>query len=132
MLEIPVNYWAVIVAAVAKQALGVAWFSPPLFGKQFCDLSGVGEARMKADLPKVLPFDFIASLVMAWVLAHFTIGASVIGGVKIGVFLWLGFVLVATWPAVLYEKRPLRLWAIGVGYQLVALGLMGAILAAWR
>lgn len=31
----------------------------------------------------------------------------------------------------LYERRPFALWVLNTGYHLVALGLMGALLAVW-
>jgi hypothetical protein len=45
---------------------------------------------------------------------------------------WLGFMatlMVSLWG---YENRPLKLIAINLGNNLVALVLMGALLAVWR
>jgi hypothetical protein len=44
---------------------------------------------------------------------------------------WLGFVAVATLGSVTFEKRPLNLYLINNGYLLLALLLMGVVLAVW-
>jgi hypothetical protein len=43
----------------------------------------------------------------------------------------LGFVAVATLGSVTFEKRPLNLYLINNGFLLLALLLMGALLAVW-
>jgi hypothetical protein len=40
-------------------------------------------------------------------------------------------IAVTSFSAMLYEHRPFTLWLIGNGYQLIALLIMGAILAVW-
>ena len=134
MQEITINWLAFIVAVLARMALGAVWFSPPLFVKPWLAASGVSEEQMKETLPKALAIDLVGSLVMAFVLVHAVkyAGAQGIGqGAAVGFLNWLGFVAVVTLSAAVHEHRPLKLWLIGNGYQLVALIVMGAILAAW-
>jgi len=52
-------------------------------------------------------------------------------GAAVGFFNWLGFVAVATLGSVTFEKRPLQLYLINNGYLLLALLIMGAVLAVW-
>jgi hypothetical protein len=49
----------------------------------------------------------------------------------VGFFNWLGFVAVATLGSVTFEKRPLQLYLINNGYLLLALLIMGTVLAVW-
>jgi hypothetical protein len=49
----------------------------------------------------------------------------------VGFFNWLGFVAVATLGSVTFGKRPLQLYMINNAYLLLALLLMGAVLAVW-
>jgi hypothetical protein len=52
-------------------------------------------------------------------------------GVAIGFLNWLGFVAVAAVSTVTYEKRPLGLYLITTGYNLISMMIMGAIIAVW-
>ena len=135
MNTIPINYWAVLVAAVIRMAVGFVWYSPPLFLKPWQALTGVTPETMRAGLAKAMAVDVVASLIMAFALANI-IGASGItdwlNGALAGFWVWLGFiatVLVSLWG---YENRSLQLTAINLGNNLIALVLMGALLAVWR
>ena len=134
MQSFPINWWAILVAVIAKQAIGALWFSPVLFGPAWCGLAGVSEQEMKAGLVKALIPDVIAAFVMAFVLVHAVhyAGAQSLGqGAAVGFFNWPGFVAVATLGSVTFEKRPLKLYLINNAYWLIALLVMGAILAIW-
>jgi hypothetical protein len=134
MQEISINWLALIVAVLAKMALGAAWFSPPLFLKPWLAAAGVSEAEMKQRMPKALAVDFVGAVIMAFVFVHAVKYAGAQGvaqGAAIGFLNWLGFIAVATLSATIHEHRPFKLWLIGNGYQLVSLIVMGAILAAW-
>jgi hypothetical protein len=52
-------------------------------------------------------------------------------GLAIGLLNWLGFVAVASISTVTYEKRPLGLFLITNGYNLISMMIMGAIIAVW-
>jgi hypothetical protein len=129
-------YWpALLAAVVARQALGALWYSPVLFIKQWCRLTGVAEAEMKAGFATALILDAIGGIVMAYVLANAILFSGVHGpmhGAFVGFFSWLGFAAVATLPSVTFERRPFGLYAINNGFLLLALIVMGAILASWR
>lgn len=134
MQEFPINWLAVLVAAIVKQAIGTAWFSPVLFGPTWMKLVGCDQAEMKARLPKIVPLDIIGALIMAFVLVHavhYAGATTLVTGAAVGFFNWLGFIAVTTFGHVLYEKRPVKLFLIDNGYLLIALLLMGAILAIW-
>ena len=134
MQEFPINWLAILAAVVIKQAIGAFWYSPALFGLTWCKLTGVTEAQMKAGLAKALIPDVIGSAVMAFVLIHAVHYAGANNwttGAAVGFFNWLGFVAVATLGSVTFERRPLQLYLINNGYLLLALVLMGAVLAVW-
>ena len=50
----------------------------------------------------------------------------------VGAICWLGFIAVPLCSQHLFEKRPYKLYAINAGYWLLAMGLGGAILAAFH
>jgi len=128
------NWLAVLVAAVVRMILGAAWFSPPVLLKPWLAAAGVSESEMKARFPRALAADVAGSLLMAYGLARILnyAGANSLGfGLALGFLVWVSFIAVTSFSAMLYEHRPFKLWLIGNGYQLVALLVMGAILAAW-
>jgi hypothetical protein len=125
------NYWAVLMAAVAAWMLGALWYS--LLAKWWMEAAGVANPRMENSARVFLPYviAFVAALVMAWVLAGIMghLGQLTIkNGVISGAFCWLGFIITAM--AVNYtfgRRRPLLLLIDG-GYWLAALVVMGAII----
>jgi hypothetical protein len=50
---------------------------------------------------------------------------------KIAFAVWLGFVTTVQLTAVLFARKPFKLYAIDTGYQLVCYLVMGIILAVW-
>jgi hypothetical protein len=134
MQEFPINWWAVLVAAIVKMAIGALWYSPFGFGPRWMALTNCTEADMKARLPQLLVFDFIASIIMAFVLlhaVHYAGARTPATGAVVGFFNWLGFIATVTFGLTIYEKRPWALFGIANGFQLVSLLVMGTILAVW-
>ena len=135
MQQIPINWLAVLVAAIIRMAIGSAWYSPALFVKPWQALSGVTPESMRAGLGKAIGIDAVMSLVMAFVLFHavYYAGAfDLVTGGLVGLLNWLGFILATALPLWAYENRPLKLIAINTGHNLVALVLMGALFGVWH
>lgn len=134
--DIDINYWEVLVAAVAHMILGALWYSPLLFGKIWMAESGLTQANMKSDkMPQRYIMAFVGTLVTAFVFAHFIeyTGASTVGeGMQTAFWIWLGFFVTAALAGVLWEGKTLKLYLINIGYYLAALLAMGAIMAAWN
>lgn len=141
MVAVPVNYLAVILAAVASMVLGFLWYGP-VFGKQWMALSGINPGNMdpakKAQMNKLYAMAFVGSLVMAYVTSHALVFASsytettgVSAGLMVGFWNWLGFIAPVTLGGVLWENKSWKLWGFNNAYHLVNLLLMGVILALW-
>jgi uncharacterized protein DUF1761 len=134
MRGIPIHFFAILGAAIAKMVLGALWYSPVLFVRPWQRMTGITDEQMKAGMAKALVVDFIGSLVMAFVLAHvirYAGATTVLEGLAVGFWCWLGFVAVATVTTVTYERKPFNLFLLSNGYLLIALLAMGAILAVW-
>ena len=141
METIPINYLAVLAAAVANMALGALWFGP-IFGKAWVKASGMSDEKVAQAKSKSMAGNyalmFIGSLVMAYVLAHALVfgntylgTAGISAGLTVGFWNWLGFVAPVTIGVVLWDGKPWKFWAITYLYNLVGLLIMGAILAVW-
>ena len=134
-----IKYPAVLVATIIHFMLGGLWYSPILFGNKFIQIIGWSPARVEEissqSHTKELIVAFVSSAVLVYVLAHFvqyTKATSAMAGVQTAFWLWLGFIVTTSIATVLFEFRPLGLYLINAGYQLVGCSLAGAILAIWR
>ena len=136
---VPVNYIAVLVAAVVNIVLGFLWYGP-LFGKPWMAMMGFTKESMdqakKKGMAKNYALMALGSLVMSYVLAHsfvfastYTATTGVVGGLMVGFWSWLGFIAPVTMGTVLWEGKSWKLWILNSGYYFVGLLIMGVILA---
>jgi surface polysaccharide O-acyltransferase-like enzyme len=135
-----VNLLSVLAAAIATMILGFLWYSPLLFAKPWTVAMGYDPNdkakmdEMRKGAGKLYGITFVASLLSAFVLAKIidvTTVNSALYGMKIGFAVWLGFVTTVQLTSTLFKKRPIKLYWIDTGYQLVCYLVMGAILAKW-
>lgn len=139
MTSYSVNILAVVVAAVASMAVGFVWYSPMVFGKMWMGMMGKSAkdtAGMKknSNMPMIMGVGYLSTLIMAYVLAVFIhiAGANTpTAGARVAFWAWLGFVATVTLGSVLWEKKPVQLYMLNAAHYLVALLVMGAVLAAW-
>lgn len=136
MPTIDINYWAVLVAAIAGMAIGAIWYSV-LFGKKWMELMNLDEKKMEVMKEKAkwsYVWGFLTLLVTAYVLAHivdYTEATTWLAGLQAGFWVWLGFVATIMLGSVLWEGKPVKLYLIGTAHELVNLLVMGVILAVW-
>jgi len=135
-----INFWAVLVCAVATMVIGFLWYSPILFAGPWMRLMGIDcndkakLAEMQKGAGKLYGISLVASIVSAVVLAKIidlTSVNTIPYGMKIGFAVWLGFVTTVQLTGALFSKQPTKLYLINTGYQLVCYLAMGAILAKW-
>jgi hypothetical protein len=134
------NLVALLVAGILPMVIGSVWYGP-VFGKMWMKLVGKTEEELRESLSpiKMYVVPFIASLVMAFVLAHILEALSdayeatgLLAGAQTGFWVWLGFVLTVGYQAVAYEDKKLRLFGLNMAYNLLSLVAMGALLGVWR
>lgn len=146
MVEVIINYWAVLACGVASFIFGFLWYGP-LFGKQYMRMQGVSaeeaagymkDPAKRRIMMRNYVLTFMLALVTAFALAHSLIFASsylgVYGawaGVQAGFWSWLGFVLPATTNLVFFDKKHWDWWFLVNGYYLIQLVGMGLILSLW-
>jgi hypothetical protein len=128
------NYLAVVVAAVAAFVGSSVWYG--VFGQQLAKVSPVF-AELQAEKPaawRILTV-FAGSLLLSFVVAY-VIGlkadATRMSAVGIGCLLWLGLSAVQWASSMVWENVPLTMAAIHAGDWLMKLGVISAIVGAWR
>ena len=130
-MQIPVNYLAVVVAAVAGYVLSWVWYA--LFSAIW--MKGL-DKRKKDMKPEPMPFILaaVAYLLMAWMLAglmgHLA-DVTIRGGVMAAFFVWIGFVLTTTAVTQAFQGRHPSVTVIDVGNWLAVLIVMGAVIGAF-
>jgi beta-lactamase superfamily II metal-dependent hydrolase len=130
-MQIPVNYLAVVVAAVAGYVLSWGWYA--LFSAIW--MKGL-DKRKKDMKPEPMPFILaaVAYLLMAWMLAglmgHLA-DVTIRGGVMAAFFVWIGFVLTTTAVTQAFQGRHPSVTVIDVGNWLAVLIVMGAVIGAF-
>ena len=133
-MDVPVNYLAIVVAALVNYVIGSLWYGV-IFSKSWMKLAGMKEMKVTAVSVIVA---LVGAFFTAYILAHAVIFAgsymktSGIGlGLTTGLFNWLGFIAPVTIGVVIYEKKPFMLWVLTNAYWLISLLVMGVILALW-
>ncbi|HTH55876.1 MAG TPA: DUF1761 domain-containing protein [Cyclobacteriaceae bacterium] len=133
-MDVKLNYLAILVSAISTFLLGGLWYSPAVFGKAWMRENGFTEESLKgANMIKIFGISILLAIISAINLAMFmgpesdpTMGA-----------LW-GFLAGAGWVATfvgmhyLFERKSFILFLINAGFSVVALTIMGVILAAWK
>ncbi|SRR5258708_6005634 len=136
-MQIAVNYWAILVAAIVNMTVGSLWYGP-LFGKMWKGLMGFSDQAMKSmklTMWQAIFMGFLTALIMAYVLAHFVSIAGAVGiagAWQLAFWVWLGFMLTITAGSFIWEGKPLRLFVLNAAQQLVSLFLMALVLVMWR
>lgn len=74
---------------------------------------------------------FITAFILAVIIGIMGFTGVTYGAVT-GLLVWAGFMATSHLGPVLWEGKPMKLYAINAGYYFVSLLIMGAILGAWR
>ena len=136
------NYWPILIAAIASFAFGAVWYGA--LSRQWMAARGLSAADMEkakarwARSPCPIIIAFVALLIMAWmfagVLLHLARGGmamSVRAGMISGFFLWLGFVITTMAVNHAFQGAKRSLTLIDGGHWLGVLLIQGAILGWW-
>lgn len=138
-MEIEVNYLAVLFAAVANMVVGFIYYHPAVLGKPWMKEKGLTPEKLKKaqkEMGKLYGVSFVVALITAYVLSHvMTMSMAYFKydelstGLTSAFWMWLGFVMPVQLTDQIFGGKNWKLFGINTGYQLVALFVMGAVLA---
>jgi hypothetical protein len=135
-----INWLAVIASTAAAFVIGVAWFSPPIFGgvwaRQVSRYTSRDEAEIASDASRTTALSgwlgsiAVTAVVMAMVVE--AVDADSAGeGAVLAFVIALGFgATFASWPPI-FARVPWQWWLVNTGAFLVMQVAMGVILAIW-
>jgi hypothetical protein len=124
----------VVVSAAAQCFLGALWYGV-VFKKSWRKLAGFAEDHKPKNQLVGVVISFIGCFILSFVLAHilgWRVSFSAMDGAAVGIICWFGFMAPPLFVQHVFENRPANLFAINAGYWLLAMGLGGAILAAFH
>jgi len=134
--KVRINYWAIIVAAIACFLLEAVWYS--IFLQAWLD--GIGRTRevmMHQDVSGVLQYGI--ALVSAAIIAvaistvtQMTGPLTPLRGIKVGALLWFSFIFTTWCTEYIFEVRSFKLLGINTGFWLIGAMTMGAIVGTWK
>ena len=125
-----VNWLSVLVASLSGFVIGGLWYGP-VFGKVWSRLSGIDKAAgSRLSAPLVFGGDQVQQPGAGIALQN---GAHTgwLFGLHVGLMGAVFFIAPALGVIHLFEQRPLKLWLLNAGYQVVQFSAMGAIIGLW-
>jgi hypothetical protein len=130
------NWLAVFVAAFVAFLSGAVWYSKPLLGSQWQKAVGLSDKKIKeANMTNVMITSLLTVVVSAvalGLLIEVLVLTTFYQGALFGAMVAVGVLGANKLMQTKFEQRPLVYWAITLGADVVALSLMGGVLAVWR
>ncbi len=134
-----INYWALLVSAIATMILGMIWYNPNVFGSAWMRLSGIvmpsKEEMKQKGMTASYILAFIGAIVTSIIISHmltWTGAVSITDGLLLSFIVWIGFIATSMLGSVLWEGKPWTLYILNAGYQLVSFALTSIILILWK
>jgi Protein of unknown function (DUF1761) len=136
MRSFRIHWPAIVVAMIASFLFEAAWYSyfiaPWLvgIGRTVEQLRATG-MNPAVQYATAMLSSFIAAAVLS-IAIQATGSQTVKRGIVCGAVIWFGFVATGWATEYVFEVRSLQIYAINVGYSLIDLMLMGAIVGGWK
>ena len=127
------NYLAVLVSAIVLFVLGGVWFSL-IFANPWRRMMGVTDPQMSPGAALFVQF-FICAVFTSWAMAAVLSHAGPMEAGRatgLAIICWLGFAGATSYATAKAGKKPVALWAIESGYNLVSFIIAAVILSVWR
>ena len=136
-MDVQINVWAVVLAAISSMVVGSIWYSKGVFGTTWGKLAKVdmSKAPKPSEMFVLLGSTFLASLLMAYVLAHVTYLSNAFfqndflqDALTTGFWLWLGFVATRLFVHDAFEGRPKKLTILNISHEFITIMIMAFII----
>lgn len=138
---LPINFLAILVAAVVAFIIGFL-FHGPVFGKLWMKLANItptGNEKLSDMIPQMV-WNFVINFITAYVFAviylyistsPFSSNPGVSTALITAFCLWLGFIATSTSVDVIWMGKSFKLWLFEAISSLVMICAMGAIIASF-
>ena len=132
------NWWAILVAALAYFILGAVWYSKALFGTKWARLVKLDMSNpdLKKGMGKMMVSTFILIFIICFglslVIRMVKFDDTYLYGIKLGLLTGFAFATTAVSITYVYENKPANLYLINSGYHVIGHVLAATILVLWR
>jgi hypothetical protein len=134
-MDVQVNWWAVILSAVAAMVIGTVWYAKPVFGKAWLKWAGLKPEDMRTGNPAgPMLAAVVCSLLTAFILhmtfiAHaFFKNSFMSDALQTAFLLWLGISATTLVIHSSFEAKPAKLIALNVANRFVTIMAAGVII----
>ncbi|MFA6050633.1 MAG: DUF1761 domain-containing protein [Candidatus Paceibacterota bacterium] len=119
---------AIVLAVIVVVALGMLWYSPVMFSRQWMELSGIDPVKAQANSGKMWK-SYAGNIALTAVTAFVVYAILAVGFQIMDLFaLWSAFALPVFAGGVFWGGKPLKLFLIEAGYSLVSLAFMAQVI----
>lgn len=131
-----INWIAVLVGTLGYFMLGAIWYSA-LFKNKWIEYSGINmeDPNLKKGVAATMFASFImmfiSSVALALLAEYFNLKGWM-HGVKLGLLVGVCFACTSMAINMLYEKKPIGLFFINGGYQLLGNIIAAVVICSWR
>ena len=123
-------YLSWVLGLIALAGSGMLWYSKYVFGKQWMALQGFTTETLKGR-GKAMALGILMNIVVSgtinWLVIQNNLG--LLGAVELALFIWIGLIGPYHANEVIFGKKPIKLFWIDSGYQLIGLLLVSLISA---
>lgn len=134
-MDLHINLWGVLLAAVSSLVIGALYYAPFSLGGMWAKYGNIDMARYKKEQGRIAPVLIIGALVGAYFVAYFGFlfhaffQDSWLGAyVSTAFFVWIGFAATTVVVHGAVDQRPRQLTYLTLGNRLLSLIGMGLIL----
>jgi len=143
-MNVDINGWAVLLAALSSMVVGSLWYMPATFGKAWQRYTGVDAEKMRrsqtsGQLVWMYGSVFLASLVTAYVVAFVAFLENkafsysfMVDALDTAFWLWLGFTAARLYVHDTFEGRRKKLTLLNSAHELVTVLVMALIIGALK
>ena len=126
------NWWAVIVAALAYWVLGAIWFSDAVMGKQWREASGLEDSyRPSAGQIVGNLVTWLVTAIALGLISHGIEAGNAGDGIVLGLVASIGFIGMNRITEQLYTRGDRKMMMVNAPYTVIGFVVMGIILATW-
>lgn len=134
MLNFIVDHWVgILLSSLAAIVVAGIWYSPIAFGKMWQKEAKIKDRDLRGGPPTKYLVSLLMILLTALVLERFIVitnPQSMLEAAKVGLWIWLGFVVTYVVAGGLFEKVSTKLMLIDLSGQFFILVAMAATLYA--
>jgi len=134
-MDVEVNAYGVLLAALSSMVVGSIWYAKPVFGKTWMKLAKIDEKKAAKGASKAITVTFLLSIVTAYVLAHVAYLSNqyfdntfMQDTLTTAFWMWLGFVAARIATHDIFEMRRKKLTAMTLGNEFVTIMVMGLMI----